>query len=252
MKSTLLIVDDNDMNRDLLARRLKQAFYEVIDVNNGVDALRITEQQHVDLVLLDILMPDLDGYQVLERLKGGEKTKTLPVIMLTAVHEMDSVVRCFELGADDYLTKPYNIPFVRSRIATCLRSRTDTVQGQNSTARILVVDDNMVNRDMLQRRLEREGYEVDSAENGIQALEMLERQKYDLVLLDILMPEMDGYDVLRALKIHKRLKEIPVIMLTAVHEAESVKACIELGAADYLLKPYNTILLKARIASALN
>ena len=104
----------------------------------------------------------------------------------------------------------------------------------------------------MQRRLEREGYIVDTAENGRQALDEIDNQNYDLILLDILMPEMDGYDVLRALKSSDKYKNIPVIMLTAVHESDSVRSCIEMGAADYLLKPYNTMLLKARIASVLN
>jgi len=253
MPSTLLIVDDNDMNRDLLARRLSQAYYDVIDVGSGEEALKVAQTKDIDLVLLDILMPDMDGYQVLEQLKQFPGTRMIPVIMLTAVHEMDSVVRCFELGADDYLTKPYNIPFVRSRIASCLRGKANIGSSDESTSsRILVVDDNNVNRDILQRRLEREGYIVDTAENGRQALEEVENQKYDLILLDILMPEMDGYDVLRSLKSSPKHKDIPVIMLTAVHESDSVRSCIDMGAADYLLKPYNTMLLKARIASVLN
>ena len=252
MPATILIVDDNDMNRDLLARRLSQAYYDVIDVGSGQEALDAIENRKIDLVLLDILMPDMDGYEVLEQLKENPNTRTIPVIMLTAVHEMDSVVRCFELGADDYLTKPYNIPFVRSRIASCLRGKANINNEESTSARILVVDDNNVNRDILQRRLEREGYIVDTAENGRQALEEIDNQKYDLILLDILMPEMDGYDVLRALKASDKHKQIPVIMLTAVHESDSVRSCIEMGAADYLLKPYNTMLLKARIASVLN
>jgi len=253
MPATILIVDDNDMNRDLLARRLSQAYYDVIDVGSGKEALEIAENRKIDLVLLDILMPEMDGYQVLEHFKGNPKTRTIPVIMLTAVHEMDSVVRCFELGADDYLTKPYNIPFVRSRIASCLRGKANINNNEEAaSARILVVDDNNVNRDILQRRLEREGYIVDTAENGRQALEEIEHSNYDLILLDILMPEMDGYDVLRSLKASDKHKDIPVIMLTAVHESDSVRSCIDMGAADYLLKPYNTMLLKARIASVLN
>ena len=254
MASTLLIIDDNDMNRDLLARRLSQAYYEVIDVPSGKEALEVVKRRKVDLILLDILMPDMDGYEVLENLKENPDTRTIPVIMLTAVHEMDSVVRCFELGADDYLTKPYNIPFVRSRIASCLRGKANATSSQSSrpSAKILVVDDNSVNRDILQRRLEREGYYVDAAVNGRVALDMIDKANYDLILLDILMPEMDGYDVLRVLKESEKHKHIPVIMLTAVHEAESVRSCIDMGAADYLLKPYNTMLLKARIASVLN
>ena len=134
MPSTILIVDDNDMNRDLLARRLSQAYYDVIDVGSGQEALDIAENRKIDLVLLDILMPDMDGYQVLAHLKENPKTRMIPVIMLTAVHEMDSVVRCFELGADDYLTKPYNIPFVRSRIASCLRGKANIDNNEDSTS----------------------------------------------------------------------------------------------------------------------
>lgn len=253
MPGTLLIVDDNDMNRDLLARRLSQAYYNVLTSATGSEALEVARSNDIDLILLDILMPGMDGYAVLEKLKADESTRGIPVIMLTAVHEMDSVVRCFELGADDYLTKPYNIPFVRSRIATCLRGKqVKENESEPESAKILVVDDNSVNRDMLQRRLEREGYVVETAENGKQALEKVKTEKFDLVLLDILMPEMDGYDVLRSLKESREYRDIPVIMLTAVHEAESVRSCIDMGAADYLLKPFNTMLLKARIASVLN
>lgn len=254
MGATLLIVDDNDVNRNLLVRRLQQSSYRVIDTDNGAEALELAAQHGVDLVLLDILMPGMDGYRVLEQLRMEERTRAIPVIMLTAVHEVDSVVRCFELGADDYLTKPYNIPFVRSRVAACLRGHSSQLSNMKQVAdgtRLLVVDDNPMNRDMLQRRLESEGYQVTTAHNGKAALKLVGQHEFDLILLDILMPEMDGYEVLRVLKDSEEFQHIPVIMLTAVHEAESVRQCIDQGAADYLLKPFNTILLKARIDAVL-
>jgi class 3 adenylate cyclase len=116
---------------------------------------------------------------------------------------------------------------------------------------ILVVDDNKMNRLLLARGLEQQGHRVSFAENGRQALEMLRGGCFDLVLLDVLMPEMDGYQVLGELTGDTELKNVPVIMVSAVGELESVVKCIELGAEDYLPKPINPVLLKARIGSSL-
>ncbi len=120
-----------------------------------------------------------------------------------------------------------------------------------SQALILVVDDNEMNRDVLSRRLERQGYAVAMAENGRQAMDAVRAQAFDLVLLDIMMPEMDGYAVLRQLKADETLRPIPVIMISALDELDSVVRCIEMGAEDYLSKPFNPTLLKARIGACL-
>jgi CheY-like chemotaxis protein len=117
--------------------------------------------------------------------------------------------------------------------------------------KLLVVDDNEMNRDMLSRRLERQGHTVRIAENGRQALELIRAEPFDLVLLDIMMPEMNGYQVLEELKNDPALRHIPVIMISAVDEIESVVRCIELGADDYLPKPFNPVLLKARLGASL-
>lgn len=119
---------------------------------------------------------------------------------------------------------------------------------------ILIVDDNPMNRDMLSRRLSREEYAVTTAASGREALEHIHGTNgvdIDLVLLDILMPEMDGYQVLEQLKADSATRDIPVVMLTAVHETETMMSCLELGAVDYLVKPYNAALLKSRISAIL-
>lgn len=127
----------------------------------------------------------------------------------------------------------------------------DGSDGLGQNAFLLVVDDQEANRDVLSRRLAHEGYASASAENGRQALGMLAEGSYDLVLLDIMMPEMDGYEVLLRLKADDRLRHIPVIMISALSELESVVRCIEMGAEDYLSKPFNPVLLKARIGACL-
>lgn len=117
---------------------------------------------------------------------------------------------------------------------------------------VLVVDDNEMNRDMLARRLQRQNCEVLMAENGAVALDLVRARPVDLVLLDIMMPGVSGYEVLETIKSDPALRHIPVIMISAVDDIDSVVKCIELGAEDYLFKPFNPVLLKARVSSALS
>ena len=128
---------------------------------------------------------------------------------------------------------------------------TATPDGKASRASLLVVDDNESNRALLARRLRRQGYTVSLAENGRQALDKLRLRRFDLVLLDVIMPEMDGYRVLSALKVDEALRHIPVIMVSALDDLEVLVRCVEAGAEDYLAKPFDPVLLKARIDSCL-
>jgi sigma-B regulation protein RsbU (phosphoserine phosphatase) len=122
----------------------------------------------------------------------------------------------------------------------------------NSTAALLIVDDNEDNRYTLTRRLNREGYQnLTTANNGREALERLTAQPFDLVLLDVMMPDMNGYEVLEHVKANASLRDIPIIMISALDETESVIRCIELGAEDYLNKPFNPVLLRARVGALL-
>ncbi len=116
---------------------------------------------------------------------------------------------------------------------------------------LIIVDNNEINRDVLARHLHREGYTTAAAENGLRALEMVRARKFDLVLLDVMMPELDGYETLRLLKADPELREIPVIMISALDDIESVVRCIEMGAEDYLPKPFDPVLLQARTGASL-
>jgi adenylate cyclase len=124
-------------------------------------------------------------------------------------------------------------------------------EARNIAARLLVVDDNKVNRLLLTRSLELQGHQVATAENGRVALEMLRRETFDLMLLDMEMPEMDGFQVLEQLFKDLQLRDLPVIVTSSLESVESVVRCIELGAEDYLSKPVNPVLLKARIGASL-
>ena len=117
---SILVVDDNEMNRDLLTRRLERQGYRVTTAVDGQEALDVLSRQEFSLVLLDIMLPVINGYQVLEQMKADQKSSHIPVIITTALDEADGKAKCMELGADDYLTKPFNPVTLKSRISDCL------------------------------------------------------------------------------------------------------------------------------------
>ena len=119
----ILVADDVELNREMLARRLTREGHRVTTAADGVQALALLEGAPFDLVLLDILMPNLDGFEVLERMRASESLRHIPVIMISALHEMDSVIRCIEIGAEDYLPKPFNPVLLRARVGASLEKK---------------------------------------------------------------------------------------------------------------------------------
>ena len=131
--AVILVVDDNEMNRDMLSRRLRRQKYEVEVAEDGEQALQMVKEKLYDLVLLDIMMPSISGYEVLERLKSDPETHNMPVIMISAVDDLDSVVRCIELGAEDYLFKPFNPVLLKARVGASLSKN----RGEASAGKLL-------------------------------------------------------------------------------------------------------------------
>jgi CheY-like chemotaxis protein len=123
---SLLVVDDNEMNRDLLGRRLERQGYRVTMAVDGRQALEFINQESFDLVLLDIMLPVMNGYEVLEHLKADQTLSHIPVIITTAFDESDGKAKCMDLGAEDYLTKPFNPVILKSRIGDCLERHSRT------------------------------------------------------------------------------------------------------------------------------
>src|SRR5262249_28747172 len=123
LRGDVLVVDDNEGNRDVLARRLEREGCTVVAVDGGAAALDLLARRGFDLVLLDVLMPEMNGLEVLARLRSSAEFRDLPVVMLSALDETESVVRCIELGADDYLAKPFNPVLLRARIGACLEKK---------------------------------------------------------------------------------------------------------------------------------
>ncbi len=250
----ILVVDDDALNRTALAASLEEAGHIVHVAQNGLQALEMLYAQPFDLVLLDLLMPEMDGFQVLEHMRKSGILQHIPVIVVSANNEVTSVVQCIEMGATDYVSKPFDYVQLHTRINASLAiggKQHLRTREQTSAGKILVVDDDILDRTLLATSLEEKGYAVEIADSGRQALEMLQRQSFDVVLLDLLMPEMDGFEVLERVKADSAWQHIPVIVVSAAEEMESVIRCIEMGATDHLPKPFNPAVLSARVNASL-
>lgn len=256
--NSILIADDNEEHRDILSRCLEKQGYTVETAENGQQALDMMAVEDFDLLLLDIIMPVLDGYAVLKEMNADAKQKTLPVIVLTADTETSNVIRCIELGANDYLVKPFDMVVLRNRIVRALLNRRlrEEVTGEldwqgDEPPSILIVEDDDMSRDLLQKRVSRAGYDVVAVASGSAALEIVSKQSFGLVLLDIMMPGMSGYEVLEYLNQNEYLMHMSVIMISALDDQETIERCLQAGAEDYITKPFNALVLKSRILSCL-
>ena len=150
--ATVLIAEDNENNRDILRRRLEKDGFKTIEAVNGVETLARMKQFHVDLVLLDIMMPEMNGYQVLERMRVDSSLETIPVIVITAVNDIESAVKCIELGAEDYLPKPFNATLLKARISASLEKKRLRDQEQEYRVYIERYNRNLEERVMRQVR----------------------------------------------------------------------------------------------------
>ena len=201
---TILIVDDEKATHDLLERELAGAGYHLLHAAGGREGLKLAKQARPDVITLDIIMPDLDGWSVLKALKADPELCDIPVVLVTIMRDRDLG---FALGAADYLTKPLDREMLMRVVGR-------HVHGDSRT-QVLVVDDDPKTREMLRRTLQKAGCTVAEAANGSEAIEALERATPGLVLLDLMMPGMDGFEVLERLQGEETWREVPVIIVTA-------------------------------------
>jgi CheY-like chemotaxis protein len=214
-ETRVLVIDDDPLARDLLQRFLCTEGFRVIGAPGGAEGLRLARALHPDVITLDVLMPGLDGWAVLSQLKADPEVAAIPVIMLTIVDERNLG---YALGAADYLTKPID----RDRLLAVLRKyRRDGTAGL-----VLVVDDDAAHRWMVRTILEKDGFSVGEAENGRVALERVAAQRPDVILLDLMMPEMDGFEFVAALHQHQEWRAIPVVVVTAKDLTPDERLCL--------------------------
>ncbi len=202
---TILIVDDDPASGDLMGRMLSGEGFHTVTAADGEEGLRLARELHPDLILLDVLMPSADGWTVLSELKADPTLADIPVVMISVTREK---TLGFAVGAADYLVKPVERDSLLLTVERYL--------GLSSERPILVIDDDTTTRSMLRRMLERQGWKVVEAANGVEGLVRVDEARPSLVLLDLMMPEMGGFAFLAALD-DRRLLDValPVVVLTA-------------------------------------
>lgn len=254
---SVLIVDDEQLSRDLLTRRLSHEGYAVTTAENGQAATALMAIERFDLVLLDINMPVMNGFEVLQWLQR-RNGKGMRVIMLTVESDRSAVRSCLSLGADDYILKSAGIVELLQRVGDACRGAAMDAQPDDAGKRaqwqdfnILVVDDSTMNRKIITKRLKKLELKIRSADNGREALEALQRQHIDVVLLDYHMPDIDGLEVLRQIRERWHRDEMGVIMVSAETSPELISQFYESGANDYIAKPFHAASMVARTKKVL-
>ena len=201
---TVLVIDDDPTVRDLMHRFLNKEGLQMIAATSGEEGIRLAREVHPAVITLDVLMPGMDGWAVLTALKADPALSDIPVIMLSMVDEKQMG---YALGAADYLTKPIDW----QRLADLLQR----YECARPPCLLLIIEDDAGMRTMLRRRLEKEAWTVIEAENGRAGLEQMVKNKPELILLDLMMPEMDGFQFLEEVRKHEAWRSIPVIVVTA-------------------------------------
>jgi two-component system sensor histidine kinase/response regulator len=253
----VLIVDDNRTNRRILEGLLKHWEMKATSVSSGEEALveiAAARAAHApyELILTDMHMPKMDGFQLVETIKGQPHPSTATIMMLTSGGQRGDSARCSALGIAAYLLKPVRQSELRQAIArvlgTCeppnaapMVTRDSLVDGRDpaSALQILLAEDNLINQKLATRLLMKRGHQVTVTANGKQALAALAERAYDLVLMDVQMPEMDGLEATRALREQEKITggHQPVVAMTALAMKGDRERCIEAGMDGYLSKP---------------
>jgi len=200
----VLVIDDDSSARDLLKTYLGKIGYQVAAAENGQEGLKLARKLRPNAITLDVMMPNMDGWQVLTQLKADPDLAHIPVIMLTIMEDKDLG---YSLGASEYLIKPVS----RDQLATVLRK----YRVEKTSCTVMIVEDDTPTREMMVRMLNKTHWNVIEAANGMKALECLQSRRPDLILLDLMMPEMDGFEFIAQLRQQSEWADIPVVVLTA-------------------------------------
>jgi PleD family two-component response regulator len=260
-KNTVLIVDDEAPFIEALTMVLSPK-YTIYVAKDGQSAMTAAKKFIPDIILLDVLMPEMNGYDVIAELKNSNLTRNIPVIFITGYDSQEDEERGLNLGAVDYITKPFSPEVVRMRVQNQLEivrrmnmlndksaanyEYANKIMNDTTKNSVLVVDDESMHIASLNNILS-PAYTVYSARNGADAIKAAEKHLPSVILLDVMMPVMDGFEALSAIKQSFVTHDIPVVLVTSLSDSNYEEKGLSLGAADYITKPFSSGVVKLRV-----
>ncbi|KAA3637761.1 MAG: response regulator [Calditrichaeota bacterium] len=235
----ILIVDEDVVSSKKLKVMLEKKGYAVLIATSGREAIKfINEGFKIDLVMSDVKVPDVSGMSLLRFIRNDNKLKNIPFIFSTMINDEETVVEAMNHGISEYIIKPLDEDKIEAKIQNVI----DTMPGA-----ILVVDDEKILRDLVTTALMREDYNVLTAENGKEALDVIKKDKIALVISDVKMPVMSGLELLVLIK--ERHRDIPVIMMTGFSLDFTKEQALSSGADDYITKPFKNVEIITKVRS---
>ena len=253
---TVLVIDDSLTFREELKAVLESSGYVVVTAATGEDGLRAAVDARPAVIVVDGVLPGIDGPTVIRRVRADAVLRTTPCILLTASEERSAELTALDAGADAYLRKEEDTQLILARVTAVLRSSgARSAIGSTSSLlgpkRILTVDDSLTYLHEVAAQLRDEGYDVIPARSGEEALELLTVQSVDCILLDLVMPGLSGQETCRRIKSSSEWRDIPLIMHTAMEEQDAMIEGINAGADDYIAKSSDLEVLRARVRAQL-
>ncbi|MEN3306415.1 MAG: two-component system, NtrC family, sensor kinase [Micromonosporaceae bacterium] len=250
--ATVLVIDDSPTARETLRDTLTDAGYTVATAADGEEGLRLAAALRPVAVVVDGSLPGIDGTTVIRRLRLDAALRDVPCLLLTASTERDAELQVLDAGADAFIRKEDDLALVLAKLAAILRQSTgavteDDARSLHSPTKILAVDDSLTYLQGIGGSLREDGYEVVLAHSGEEALDLLAAQTVDCILLDLLMPGIDGHETCQRIKATPAVRDIPLIMMTALDDTNAMLDGLSAGADDYIQKTADPTILKARV-----